>query len=448
MSNFNRNVGKLAVDRQLFQNHVDGVNNKHKASSITLDSPITINSVAVSDVNSAITQLSLGGSGGSSDGYFTSSFLQWFPPGNLFPSQESAAGIAITDQTVSATIAFNWSGISAYEYDALYKVSAEVLAKDGYSNTVSAFDISAVFLRSSASISTIEASSYDHETRGSSPTTWSAVLSWDNVNNRPKITVTGSVDTTIQWSAFIYVTSMPTMLSLTPLFSYSSFLWQLDLTGDLLDLNQVNSAVSAGSSGDGTRILTKTGEAGPSAGTSIGSHVTYQNEVANLWSYGLVSPNFILSDIISDTAFTLICYLNVNSFAADGDSFYNVPSIFKTGGGGDYFGIGGYNDGSNNKIIAGIFDGAFKNVTVNCPTNTPIVVAFRLGSGEMDIRTNLTGWSTPVAVSAVSSLADYLVNYSAATPASLDADIQRLSVIPSHLTDTQVQNIMDYLLGY
>jgi hypothetical protein len=430
-----------------FKKHVDGTNYKHQASQITLVPTVSVSGTTYTNVQSVIQALSTGGSGSSADGYFTSTYLQWFPVGTLFPSQESVAGLALTNQTVSATIGFNWSGVSAYEYDSLYKVSAEVLAKDGYTNAVSTFDISAVFLRLGGAVTTIEASSYDHETRGSSPTTWSAVLSWDTGTHRPKVTVTGSADTTIQWASFIYVTTMPIFLSLTPLFSYSALAWELDLTGDLLASSQINSADSAGGSGNGSRIFTPAGETNPSAGTSLGSHATYQNEVANLWSFGAVTPNFVLGDIITNTAFTLICYLKVNSFAEEGNSFSNVPCILKTGG-GDYFGIGGYNDGTNNKIIAGIFDGATKNTSVNCPTDTPVVVAFRMGSGEMDIRTNLTTWSTPVTVSAIASVADYLINYSGAAVPSLNADIQRLSVIPSYLTNTQVQNIMDYLLGY
>ena len=440
--------GTSVVTVSEFKKHVDGTNYKHQANQITLVPTVSVSGTTYTNVQSVIQALSTGGSGSSADGYFTSTYLQWFPVGSLFPSQESVAGLALTNQTVPATVGFNWSGVSAYEYDGLYKVSAEVLAKDGYTNAVSAFDISAVFLRSGGSVTTIEASSYDHETRGSSPTTWTAVLSWDTGTHRPKVTVTGSADTTIQWASFVYVTIMPIFLSLTPLFDYSAFAWELDLTGDLLASSQINSAESAGGSGNGSRIFTKTGEANPTAGTSLGSHATYQNEAADLWSFGTVTPNFVLGDIITDTAFTLICYLKVNSFVEEGDSFSNVPSILKTGGGGDYFGIGGYNDGTNNKIIAGIFDGATKNTSVNCPTDTGVVVAFRMGSGEMDIRTNLTAWSTPVSVSAITSVVDYLINYSCAATPSLNADIQRLSVIPTHLTNTQVQNIMDYLLGY
>ncbi len=55
--NFNSTTGRLATDRFTFQNHVDGYNLRHKSNQIDLLSPITVDSVNYSDVQSALTAL-------------------------------------------------------------------------------------------------------------------------------------------------------------------------------------------------------------------------------------------------------------------------------------------------------------------------------------------------------------------------------------------------------
>jgi len=56
-TNFRSGVGRLATDRYDFQNHIDGSPPYHKASIITLDPAIVIDSVSCTNVQTAITQL-------------------------------------------------------------------------------------------------------------------------------------------------------------------------------------------------------------------------------------------------------------------------------------------------------------------------------------------------------------------------------------------------------
>lgn len=56
-TNFRSGVGRLATDRYDFQNHIDGNPPYHKASIITLDPAIVIDSVSCTNVQTAITQL-------------------------------------------------------------------------------------------------------------------------------------------------------------------------------------------------------------------------------------------------------------------------------------------------------------------------------------------------------------------------------------------------------
>lgn len=57
--NYKPGVGRLATDRYDFQSHVDGGAFYHKASSIKLDTPITINVTLTNDVQTALTALKI-----------------------------------------------------------------------------------------------------------------------------------------------------------------------------------------------------------------------------------------------------------------------------------------------------------------------------------------------------------------------------------------------------
>jgi len=437
-------TGTAVVDVETFRKHVAGEDYKHKASSIVLNPTVSINSISQNNVQSAIEALALGGGGGggASDGYFTTNTLQWYPTG-LMPSQDVIVGSAITDGVISQNINFNWTPISLYNYEGLFKITAEIIAKDGYSQACSTFDVSAVFFKNESGITTVEASAYDHATRGTPATTWNASILWTDSSGtgRPRIVVEGASGALVYWGAFLYVTKMQTT-TITPPFTYSDLIFSLDLHGANKTASQINSEPSNGTSSGKTFIPSNEGQS-IIAGASLSGKATYANDAIDLWSF----PQYVLSDLITNNEFTLICYLQVNTYEALGTLFYDVPAIFKTGGGGEYFGIGAYNDGAANKIIAGIFDGAFKNVEITAPQGTPFVVAFRLKTdGTLGIRTNSNSvWVELSGVGPVSLLTNYLVNYSANGRAI--CDIQRLSVSPLALTDVQVQNSIDFLLG-
>lgn len=224
-------------------------------------------------------------------------------------------------------------------------------------------------------------------------------------------------------------------------FSYSGLSWNLDLEGSSRTSSQIVGTASAGTSGLTARRLTSTGANTITAGAAFNGRPSVNWLSNNLWSYGPGAPDFILSDVVSASAFTIIMSIQVNAYLAAGTAFHNTPRILGTGAGGAYWSISGFNDAGTGKLIIGLYDGGFKQVVAPLATATKQVVAMRLSGGILGVKIGSAAWVTLSGVGAISSLTNYLNNYDGAGN-TVDSSIERLSITNTGLSDTDVNSAM------
>lgn len=221
-----------------------------------------------------------------------------------------------------------------------------------------------------------------------------------------------------------------------PTFSYAAQNWAFDFEGD----NRTNSTLvgtpSAGTSD--TLIMTSTGANIIAAGGTFNAHASIDWNSDAIWSSG----QFVLSDIISASEFTLFAAIDVKSISALGTEYHDVPRLIGDGGGGAYWGIGVYNDGVDDLLIAGCHDGGFKHVTIPITTGKH-VVAFRLKAGTLSISVDNGAFQTTTGIGSVAVLTNYLTNDGSNGKA--DLDVARISTSPIGFTDANVQQAVYYL---
>ncbi len=205
-------------------------------------------------------------------------------------------------------------------------------------------------------------------------------------------------------------------------FSLAGLAWELWLKGSSRSSSQITGTASAGGSGGASRKLTSTSANAIAAGATFNALPSIDWNSDDMWSSG----NFVLSDIVAagGNEFTCIMVIQVNSYTATGTAFHDVPRIFATGGGGAYFGIGAHNDGTSGKLVVGLYDGAFKTHKATLATATKQVVAMRLtAAGVLGIKVGAAAWVNLTGVGAITSLTNYMNNFSAASPGKVDCDI-------------------------
>lgn len=205
-------------------------------------------------------------------------------------------------------------------------------------------------------------------------------------------------------------------------FTLAGLAWEVWLKGSSRTSSQIAGTASAGTSGNANRKVTSTSANAIAAGTTFNALPSVDWNSDDIWSSG----NFILSDIVAagGNEFTCLMVIQVNSYTATGTAFHNIPRIFGTGGGGAYFGIGAYNDGTSGKLVVGLYDVGFKTHAATLATATKQVVAMRLTTaGVLGIKIGAGAWVNLTGVGAISSLTNFLNNFSAATPSKADCDI-------------------------
>lgn len=213
-------------------------------------------------------------------------------------------------------------------------------------------------------------------------------------------------------------------------FVFAAFAWTLDLEGDKLLAASIPGTESAGTSE--THPLTSTAANAFSNGAPIGTHETFDNTSDEAYTFGTA----VLSDIVSADAFTLFLVVRLNAYGTtSGSNFYETPAILQTNG-GQYWGLGTTETG----IRAGIFDGGFKNLDVDVPLDTPVIITVRLRSGVFSIRKNIDDWQS-VPAGNITSLGNFLSNYTAAGRA--DVDYARLSISKQAFSDSQVDSLLE-----
>lgn len=221
-----------------------------------------------------------------------------------------------------------------------------------------------------------------------------------------------------------------------PSFDYSIQNWSLDFEGD----NRTNSALIGTPSGGSseTHQMVSTSANTISAGGSFNGHASIDWLSDSIWSSG----QFILSDIISDNEFTLFVALDVKSISELGVSSYDAPTIIGDGGGGAYWDIGIFNDGVDDLVIAGIYDGGFK--TVSAPiTVGKHVIAFRLKGGVLSLSVDNGDFQTTSGVSSIIYTGNYISTFG--TNDRADIEVARISASPIGFTDSNVQQAVSYL---
>lgn len=224
-------------------------------------------------------------------------------------------------------------------------------------------------------------------------------------------------------------------------FSLDGLAWEVWLEGTSRSSSQILGTASAGGSGGATRKLTSTGSNVIAAGPTFGGVASVDWNSDDMWSLG----DFITSDIFpaGGDEFTCILVMQVNSYAATGAAFHDIPRIFGTGGGGAYFAIGAFDDGAGEKLAVGLYDGAFKTLKTAFATATKQVVAMRLTTaGVLGIKIGSAAWVTLTGVGAVASLTNYLTTFSADSPSKADADIAEFLFAKAGLSDGNVDSSM------
>lgn len=205
-------------------------------------------------------------------------------------------------------------------------------------------------------------------------------------------------------------------------FTLAGLAWEVWLKGSSRSSSQILGTNSAGASGTSTRKVTSTGSNAIAAGPTFNALPSVDWNSDDIWSSG----NFVLSDIVAagGNEFTCLMVLQVNSYTATGTAFHNIPRIFGTGGGGAYFAIGAYNDGTSGKLVVGVYDVGFKTHSAALATATKQVVAMRLtAAGVLGIKIGSGAWVNLTGVGAISSLTNFLNNFSTATPGKADIDM-------------------------
>ncbi len=237
-----------------------------------------------------------------------------------------------------------------------------------------------------------------------------------------------------------------TSLGASP-FNYAAIAWGLDVEGDNRAAAVIPGTASTGTSG--SNYLRSTAAETIAAGATYNGRASYANASDAIWSAGAPN-NWNLDKIVSadGKAFTFFAVVKITAFPAVGTRFDNVYRLLGTQTSA-YWGIGVYNDGANNRILAGFYDGnvgSYRNVSAICPLATLVVIAFQLTAGTLRVRVGSGAWQT-LSVTAsgyVGSLANYLTNYDASDQRAA-ADVCRLSCAPSALTDAQIDAAMAWL---
>lgn len=229
-------------------------------------------------------------------------------------------------------------------------------------------------------------------------------------------------------------------------FDYAAIAWGVDLDGvNRTSGSLITGRASAGTSGSNYYRTTSAGTI--AAGATYNGRASWANTSDNMWSAGTPN-NWNLDKIVAagGTAFTGFFVVKIGAFPAVGTRFDNIYRIMGTQTSA-YWGIGVYNDGTNNRVMAGFYDGnssTYKNVSAIATTALCIVV-FQFNGTTLRIKIGNGAWSNLTVTSGfVGSLANYLTNYNGSGQIA-SADICRISVAPSTLTDTVIADVLSYL---
>lgn len=169
---------------------------------------------------------------------------------------------------------------------------------------------------------------------------------------------------------------------------------------------------------------------------------TFVNSSATLSSS--VDPGkFTLADVVDQDSFTIFMVLYISSFSPTGTVFYDVPGILNTFP-GQNFGIGLSKIAGVDKVVAGVFDSTFVNISSPISVG-PNLVIFRKGTSGIQLKVNGGVWGAPVPAGPIANLGEELRNASVAGQA--DTGIGCIVASKSHLDDTDSSVIVNYLVS-
>lgn len=225
-------------------------------------------------------------------------------------------------------------------------------------------------------------------------------------------------------------------------FDLAQIAWTMHLLGSAKTSSQITGQASTGTSA--THNLTSVFANSISSGASVSGRTTISWDSDKIWSAG--AGAYDSDAIISADEFTVIGAIKVNSFINASYSYHDAPRLIGQGGGGAYFGIGGFEDGGQKKLIAGLYDGAFKSVEEVITQGDWIVFAIVKSTSGLKMKQWGGPWGPEVGCGGISNLSFYLNNYNAADEI-LDCDVERLLIINSALTETNINATMNQIAG-
>ena len=348
--------------------------------------------------------------------------------------------VATTDATPTI-IPFDYTGIAAIPDDCVVACTATVLARDT--------DDGSKFLRLELArtmavvggTGTFNGSTreFDGERLGIAGTAV-ATIGRDAGTLRPYVEVTGIAARNFDWKAILQYDTLEPLGEVTPPapFDIYALSWSYLVEGDnLVGDASLTGTASGGLSGG--RDWASTSGAGLAAGGTFGTHASIDWASHAGWTFG----EAILSDLVSAQDWQVVIIADIQGFTATGTNFTDSKQIIRTNS-GTYFGIGLLNNGANDKLVAGCYSGAYKHVTYPAAGNAATgkqVIQWQCIAGVQRMRVNKGAWVTGDAVTAISSLTDYLRNDEGAGPGNLDMALFGVSL--AGMSDTVLDNICD-----
>lgn len=187
----------------------------------------------------------------------------------------------------------------------------------------------------------------------------------------------------------------------------------------------------------GSKVFTPI--SGSTSFSDVNGSQAFVNNSATLSSS--VDPGkFILSDVVDKDSFTIFLVVYISSFSPTGTLFYDVPGILNTFP-GQNFGIGISKVAGVDKVVAGVFDSAFKNVSSPISVGLNSII-FRKGPGGIQLKVNDV-WSAPVASGPILNLSEEIRNSS--TSGQADVKIGCFLASKSYINDVDSDTVMNFL---
>lgn len=347
--------------------------------------------------------------------------------------------VATTNATPTA-ITFDWTGIADIPDDCVVACTATIIGRNTDDGSKFCRLELARTMACVAGTGTFNGSTREFDAeRVSTPGTL-ATIERDAGTLRPYIEVTGIAATNIAWKAILEYNTLVNADGAEPPppppFDLASYSWSLYIDGDDRTSSSLPGTASAGSSGTASHRLDSNGGNTIAAGSAFGAHNSVDWQSDEMWTYGFATG----STFLNAAAYTIVWVGDLQGFSATGSAYHDVRRIVGSRVGA-YWGFGAYNDGVNNKIIAGHYDGGFKNVSMNASTGKQMI-AVRYDGTNIKIRVNKGAW-TSTAAGNVSDLTNDVSSYSGA--GSINGDTALLLISDTSIADGDLDDIYDGL---